>query len=111
MLDVTSLVLAGIDGIPKEQARLTFAMARHAAVDLAQVVNAYYDPHTADRLSLEALEELRKTLIAAGMRPNQDEQADQKLLKLRSLYEPYCEALAKRLLFFFNDRAPTEKKK
>ena len=26
------------------QAKLTFAMARHAAVDLAQVVNARYDP-------------------------------------------------------------------
>jgi len=40
MLDVTSLVLAGIDGIPKEQAKLTFAMARHAVVDLTQVVSA-----------------------------------------------------------------------
>ena len=35
MLDITSLVLAGIDGIRPEQAKLTFAMARHAAVDLA----------------------------------------------------------------------------
>jgi len=98
MLEVTSLVLAGIDGIPKEQARLTFAMARHAAVDLAQVVNADYNPRAVDRLGPEHLAELRKTLIAAGMRPQQDEQADQKLLKLRSLYEPYCEALARRLL-------------
>jgi hypothetical protein len=98
MLDVTSLVLAGIDGIPKEQARLTFAMARHAAVDLAQVVNADYNPQAVDRLSPQHLEQLRKALIAAGMRPKQDEQADQKLLKLRSLYEPYCEALARRLL-------------
>ncbi len=69
MLDVTSLVLAGIDGIQKEQAKLTFAMARHAAVDLAQVVNAVYDPHATDRLPSEQLEALRKTLIAAGMRP------------------------------------------
>ena len=70
MLDVTSLVLAGIDGIQKEQAKLTFAMARHAAVDLAQVVNAVYDPHATDRLPSEQLEALRKTLIAAGMRPS-----------------------------------------
>src|SRR6266481_4606432 len=88
MLDVTSLVLAGIDGIPKEQARLTFAMARHAAVDLAQVVNAYYDPHTADRLSLEALEELRKTLIAAGMRPNQDEKPSRRWSSRRRCIRP-----------------------
>ena len=98
MLDVTSLVLAGIDGIPKEQAKLTFAMARHAVVDLTQVVNARYDPHAPDRLSDEALAELRKYLANAGMRVKQDEAADQKLRKLRSLYEPYSEALGQRLL-------------
>ena len=98
MLDVTSLVLAGIDGIPKEQAKLTFAMARHAAVDLAQVVNARHDPHAPDRLPPEELAKLRKTLAAAGMRLRDDDEADAKLLKMRSLYEPYCDALARRLL-------------
>ena len=98
MLDVTSLVLAGIDGIPKEQAKLTFAMARHAVVDLSQVVNASYDPHSKDRLPDEGLAELRKYLANAGMRVKQDEAADQKLRKLRSLYEPYSEALGQRLL-------------
>jgi len=98
MLDVTSLVLAGIDGIPKEQAKLTFAMARHAVVDLSQVVNASYDPHSKDRLPDEGLAELRKYLANAGMRVKQDEAADQKLQKLRSLYEPYSEALGQRLL-------------
>jgi hypothetical protein len=111
MLDVTSLVLAGIDGIPKEQARLTFAMARHAAVDLAQVVNADYDAHAADRLAPEQLEQLRKTLIGAGMRPRQDEEVDRKLLKLRALYEPYCEALARRLLLTLPNWTRSEKKK
>jgi hypothetical protein len=98
MLDVTSLVLAGIDGIPKEQAKLTFAMARHAVVDLSQVVNASYDPHSKDRLPDDGLAELRKYLANAGMRVKQDEAADQKLRKLRSLYEPYSEALGQRLL-------------
>ncbi len=94
MLDVTSVVLAGVDGIQKEQAKLTFAMARHAAVDLAQVVNAVYDPHAPDRLPPEQLDKLRQTLIGAGLRPKQDDEADKKLLKMRSLYEPYCEGLA-----------------
>jgi hypothetical protein len=111
MLDVTSLVLAGIDGIPKEQAKLTFAMARHAAVDLAQVVNALYDAHAPDRLPPDDLEQLRKRLIAAGMRPKQDEEADQKLLKLRSLYEPYCEGLGRRLLLAVPSWSRDEKKK
>src|SRR5207248_8538087 len=62
MLDVTSLVLAGIDGIHPEQARLTFAMARHAAVDLAQVVNADYNPDAPPRLSVPDLEQIRTSL-------------------------------------------------
>ena len=36
MLDVSSLVMTGVDGIHPEQAKLTFAIARHASVDLAQ---------------------------------------------------------------------------
>jgi ion channel len=111
MLDVTSLVLAGIDGIPKDQAKLTFAMARHAAVDLAQVVNAQYDPHAADRLTDEELAKLRKALAAAGMRLNQDDAANAKLLKMRSLYEPYCDALARRLLLSVPPWMRDEKKK
>jgi hypothetical protein len=111
MLDVTSLVLAGIDGIPKEQAKLTFAMARHAAVDLAQVVNAQYDPHLQDRLSPEQLAKLRASLAAAGMRLKQDDEADKKLLKMRSLYEPYCDALSRRLLLSIPPWIHDEKKK
>jgi Ion channel len=111
MLDVTSLVLAGIEGIPKEQAKLTFAMARHAAVDLAQVVNAQYDPHARDRLPDEELVKLRKTLAAAGMRVRADEEADTKLRKLRSLYEPYCDGLARRLLLSIPAWIHEEKKK
>jgi len=98
MLDVTSLILAGIDGIRPEQAKLTFAMARHAVVDLTQVVNARYNPNRNERLTEEQLEQLRSNLKAGGMRIRSDEYADAKLQKLRSMYEPYCEALAERLL-------------
>src|SRR5580658_1832609 len=51
MLDVTSLLITGVEGIHPAQAKVTFAMARHAAVDLAQVVNARYDPHAPERLT------------------------------------------------------------
>jgi hypothetical protein len=98
MLDVTSLVIAGMDGIRPEQAKLTFAMARHAAVDLAQVVNARYDPDETQRLSPEGLAHLRGTLRASGLQLHQDEAADQKLAKLRSLYEPYVQGTARSLL-------------
>jgi hypothetical protein len=111
ILDVTSLVVTGVDGIRTEQAKLTFAMARHAAVDLAQVVAAQYDPLAATRLSEQELLQLRKSLASAGVRVKQDETADAKLEKLRSLYEPYVEALSRRLLFKLPPWMHSEKKK
>jgi hypothetical protein len=68
MLDVTSLVMTGVDGIHPDQAKLTFAMARHAAVDLAQVVNARYDPTAPERLTDETFKTLQETLSAAGLK-------------------------------------------
>src|SRR5579871_2812088 len=68
MLDVTSLILTGIQGVHPGQAKLTFAMARHAAVDLAQVVNARYDADTPDRLPAEESEALRNEIGRASCR-------------------------------------------
>jgi hypothetical protein len=89
MLDVTSLILTGIEGVNPGQAKLTFAMARHAAVDLAQVVNAHYEPDIEDRLPEAGLGGLREALQAAGLRLRNDEAARDKLSRLRSMYEPY----------------------
>src|SRR5262245_45889785 len=40
ILDASALAMVGIDGASRRQALLTFAMARHAVVDLAQIFNA-----------------------------------------------------------------------
>ena len=98
MLDVSSLVLVGIEGLHPGQAKLTFAMARHAAVDLAQVVNAKYDPATPDRLPAEELSGLREALAAAGLRLRDDDYARDKLAKLRSMYEPYVHSTSRNLM-------------
>jgi hypothetical protein len=111
VLDVTSLVLTGVEGFRTEQAKLTFAMARHAAVDLAQVVAAQYDPNARSRLTEDELHALRKTLVAAGLRIRETAEADQKLEKLRSLYEPYLEAMSRRLLLSLPPWMHSEKRK
>jgi hypothetical protein len=98
MLDVTSLVITGIEGIHPGQARLTFAMARHAAVDLAQVVNARYDPQAPERLTEAGFDALRTTLASAGLKLRRTDEARQKLNKLRSMYEPYLHSMAKNLM-------------
>jgi hypothetical protein len=98
MLDVSSLIIVGIEGIHPGQARLTFAMARHAAVDLAQVVNAQYDPSAAERLPDDEFNKLREALAAAGLKLRSGDEARQKLNKLRSMYEPYVHSTARNLM-------------
>src|ERR1700684_3433058 len=98
MLDVSSLVLVGIEGVHPGQAKLTFAMARHAAVDLAQVVNARYDAAAPDRLPPAEFDALREALAAAGLRLRNDEAAREKLAKLRSMYEPYVHSTGRNLM-------------
>jgi hypothetical protein len=98
MLDVTSLLITGVEGIHPAQAKVTFAMARHAAVDLAQVVNARYDPHAPERLTDAGFDSLRDTLAAAGFKLRSTDEARQKLSKLRSMYEPYLYSTARNLM-------------
>ncbi|HTC56757.1 MAG TPA: ion channel [Candidatus Sulfotelmatobacter sp.] len=98
MLDVTSLLITGVDGIHRGQARVTFAMARHAAVDLAQMVNARYDPLAPERLTDAGFDTLRDTLAAAGLKLQGTEAARQKLTNLRAMYEPYLHSMARNLM-------------
>ena len=97
VLDISALVMAGIDGVPTWQARATFAIARHAAVDLSQVLGSRPDFH-ADRLSAEDLAQLRRQLGEAGLRMNASPEADAILLELRRSYEPYIAGLGQRLM-------------
>ncbi|MGO8793540.1 MAG: potassium channel family protein [Candidatus Sulfotelmatobacter sp.] len=98
MLDVTSLVIVGIEGIHPGQAKLTFAMARHAAVDLAQVVNARYDANAPERMTEEDFQSLLKELAVVGLKLRTTQDAREKLNKLRSMYEPYIHSMAKNLM-------------
>jgi hypothetical protein len=97
VLDLSALVEVGIEGVPAWQAHVTFAMARHAAVDLTQVLHAVPDAF-ADRLSDEELERVRRHLEEVGLKPARSSDADQRLLALRRSYEPYINGLARTLM-------------
>ena len=111
MLDVTSLLMTGVDGIHPDQAKLTFAMARHAVVDLAQVVNAHYEPHDANRLSEDDLRRLRSELAQHGVTFYDGADAAERLSQLRALYEPYAHALARRLVMTLPPWVPSQPRK
>ncbi len=94
ILDGSALVMAGVDGLHDQQAKITFAVARHAVVDLAQVVNARYNPEVPDRLPPAELERLRQTLPERGVKLRDGAEFEEKLARLRSLYESYAAAIA-----------------
>lgn len=97
ILDATALVIAGIDGISSEQARWTFKMARHAVVDLAQVVNAHYDADAQERLTSEDLAQIRAQLQGKGLKLGDGTEVENKLTQLRLRYEPYVLGIARNL--------------
>jgi len=111
VLDTCSLVMAGIEGMPTLQARLTFAIARHAMVDLSQVLRCRPIREGPDRLPPEDLATLRALLTTAGLKPYQGAVADHQLNELRALYEPYARALGAHLLMELPNWLPPEKKR
>jgi hypothetical protein len=94
ILDTCALVMAGLEGACERQAELTFAMARHAVVDLSLVFRTKPREPKPERLSQEKLAELRVLLAGSGLKLREGEAVDRKLAELRQLYEPYIHALA-----------------
>ena len=94
ILDTSALLIAGVDGPDGYQARLTFAMARHAAVDLALVFQTPPLPPQPDRLPEADLARLRESLRGAGVKMRDGPAVATALEELRGLYEPFVNALA-----------------
>jgi nitrate reductase NapE component len=94
MLDTSALVIVGIEHVDPYQAQMTFAMARHAAVDLCQTFQVPPIEPEADRLAAERLEQLRRLLRGAGYELRTGAAVDRKLAELRRMYEPFLNALS-----------------
>lgn len=97
ILDVCSLCIVGFQGSPQWQAKMTFAMARHAVVDLAQVLGTKPLPPEQDRLPDESLARCREMLSEAGLVFACSAAGEEQLHKLRRMYEPYANAMCQRL--------------
>ncbi len=94
ILDTCALLKVGIEGACERQADLTFAIARHAVVDLSQVFGTEPKPLPHERLTAADLRRIRDTLAQHGLKLLDGEEADRKLEALRHMYEPYIYALA-----------------
>jgi len=98
ILDTCALVLVGVEGTPTWQAKLTFAMARHAVVDIAQVFRVDPTAHPSTRLIEGDLDRIREILARSGTRLHDGEGAEKRLAELRLMYEPHVSALSEMLL-------------
>ncbi len=94
ILDTTALVISGTRGACERQARLTFAMARHAVVDLALIFHSAPVRMPRERLSHAQFEALRSLLKEAGVTINEGERTFESLTELREMYEPCLYALS-----------------
>ena len=97
ILDTSALLIAGVRGHEARQAQLTFAMARHAMVDLAQVFSLAPVQNLKDRLPPEHYEKLHELLCQSGVSVCRDDQSYERLTNLRRLYEGYAAAMSDHL--------------
>ncbi len=97
ILDTCAILLTQVKVADLYQVQITFATARHAAVDLALVLKAPPLKPSNDRLAPTELAYLQQMLRDEGVTIRPSEEA--RLAELRAMYEPFLESLAQRLLF------------
>jgi Ion channel len=97
ILDTSALLIAGVSGQEARQAQLTFAMARHAVVDLAQILSRKPVTSAYDRLPPESSAQLYDLLCKSGVNVCRDVHSVERLSEMRGLYEGYAESLARYL--------------
>ena len=100
VLDASALLITTIEGEASRQAQLTFAMARHALIDLGHVFHlegeeAEWLQHgAANRLPTEVFDRLCEALGKIEMRLCGDPASMERLTAIRQMYEPHALALA-----------------
>ncbi len=100
ILDTCAVVSLGFthkdkhQGVIIRQSRLTFAMARHACVDLALIFDIPPKPPANNRLTSDAFQGLKEKLAEANIHFVDPDTAEQRLAKVRVQYEPYVASLA-----------------
>lgn len=106
IIDASVLVVVASDGDLKHQDELTFAMGRHALLDLATI---FKTPHQADenRLSTEVLGQLRSVISTTSTRLRPERLSEDKLNNFREMYGPYANALGRHSLMALPPWMPT----
>lgn len=98
-LDTCALLMTRVRRKDSYQTQLTFAMARHAAVDLGLILRARPDSPSPNRLPPEARQRMEQALRDAGVELKDAPDAQANFDQMRGIYEPFLNALAALFLF------------
>jgi hypothetical protein len=98
ILDTCALLIVGFEDVSTPTVRFTYALARHAAVDLAQVYGTPPTNPKLSRLSTDDYTRMRDSLAEVGLVFHHEEDAEQRLYNTRRYYEPFVNAIAEHLL-------------
>jgi hypothetical protein len=99
ILDTCALLLSEVRDTSPYQAQLTFAAARHAAVDLSMIFWITPQVPEQERLPRQRLLQLREELLQAGLPLRDGPATEAKLAELRGMYEPFVNGLGRHFLF------------
>jgi hypothetical protein len=94
VLDTSALLIAGVQGHEARQAQLTFAMARHALVDLSQIFSLAPVNSAPDRLPTARYDRMYDLLCQSGVSVCRDLRSYERLSEMRALYEGYAATLS-----------------
>lgn len=97
VMDASVLVMVGFAGVRTFQARLTFATARLAVIEMGRVLGVGPQSAEQDRLSRAAFAEMKDELARCELFFVDEEAAEERLTAFRNTYEPFLNGLAHHL--------------
>jgi len=98
LMDVSVLVMVGLDGVPTFQASLTFATARLALIEMGRVLGVGPMTSADSRLKPENFAGIQRILASSGIPLADEEGAEERLSAFRDTYEPFLFGLAQHLV-------------
>jgi hypothetical protein len=109
ILDACSVLLSNFPDVNRHQVQITFAMARHAAVDLALIFHTREPAELPERLSDEQYYKFLHELRDYGVRVDCADASFDRLAELRQMYEPFLVALCTYFEFRIPPVIPAER--
>jgi hypothetical protein len=106
VMDASVLVMVGLDGVHTFQARLTFATARLAVIEMGRVLGVGPRTFEENRLPSAAFNTLKAELAESELCFVDEHEAEERLAAFRNTYEPFLNGLAQHLMLVLPSWAP-----